>query len=407
MEQTGWQLKYPIDMDGQHFFPEAIKFTFNKRLGVNFQKALGNLESSSFRAGGKVKGFTNAQASAVLKMFGNKSVLPLTPSQVKIMNAELQKNHKELFSQQTMSDSMKEDMEQSTILNALEKISKVQESIQRQNSQLENIGTVYLNMPNNIALSEDIGWGGESLGVVGAITKGALKGGTDTTNALLGAGAGAAGNILSAAAGGLAGRILSKIPGVSGWTGGFLGAIAGETIQRGGEAAFSVKQNPYMEMMFSGIGFRSFKFDFVFRARNKSEINMVGKIIQMFRQHSRPSWQGGALGKSFMKYPQEYKIQFLTDIKGAYKDNLHLPTLKPCVCSNVETNFTPDNVWSAFENGAPVSITLGLTFQEKELVMADDVMKEWPDQTEPEGRSENFGSEEFSAFAVRKQQGSE
>ena len=203
-----------------------------------------------------------------------------------------------------------------------------------------------------------------------------------------------------AAAGGIAGRIMSKIPGISGMGGLLVGAIAGETIQRGAEAAFSVKQNPYMEMMFSGIGFRSFKFDFVFRARNKSEINMVGKIIQMFRQHSRPSWQGGALGKAFMKYPQEYKIQFLTDTNGTYLDNLHLPQLKPCVCSNVETNFTPDNIWSAYEGGAPVSITLGLTFQEKELVMADDIAKEWPSLTAPEGRSEDFGSDEFG-MAIR------
>ena len=48
--------------------------------------------------------------------------------------------------------------------------------------------------------------------------------------------------------------------------------------------------------------------------RNKKEIKEVGDIIKMFRQHSRPTWVGGkTLGKSFMNYPQEFHIKFLTD----------------------------------------------------------------------------------------------
>ena len=167
-------------------------------------------------------------------------------------------------------------------------------------------------MPNSIALNEPAGWGGESLGVVGNLTKGVLKG-SDTTamQSLAGGAVGHAGNLLAAAAGGIVGKVLSFIPGVSGVAGGILGAIGGNVIQSGAEAAFSVSHNPYMEMMFSGVGFRSFKFDFVFRARNKSEIQTVANIIKKFRQYSRPSWQGGSLGKSFMKYPQEFEIKFL------------------------------------------------------------------------------------------------
>ena len=129
-------------------------------------------------------------------------------------------------------------------------------------------------------------------------------------------------------------------------------------------------------MMFSGIGFRSYKFDFVFRARNKSEIKTVGEIIKKFRQHSRPTWVGSSLGKSFMNYPQEFQIQFLTELvsTNSYEQNLHLPYLKPSVLTSVDTNFTPNNIWAAYDKGAPVAITLGLHFQETELVMAQDVL---------------------------------
>ena len=253
---------------------------------------------------------------------------------------------------------------------------------------LLNFAAVYLNMPNSIALNEPAGWGGQELGVIGNLTKGLLKG-SDTTamESIAGGAVGHAGNLLAAAAGGIVGTVLSKIPGVSGMAGGLLGLIGGETIQRGGEAAFSVKQNPYMEMMFSGIGFRSYKFDFVFRAKNKSEIITVGEIIKKFRQHSRPTWVESSLGKSFMNYPQEFQIQFLTDFNNSYEQNLHLPYLKPAVCTSVDTNFTPNNIWSAYDKGAPVAITLGLSFSEMELVMADDVARDGLDMNEQMGQN--------------------
>jgi hypothetical protein len=86
-----------------------------------------------------------------------------------------------------------------------------------------------------------------------------------------------------------------------------------------------------------------------------------------------------------MNYPQEFHIQFLTDTSGSYAPNLHLPYLKPAVCTAVETNFTPDNIWSAYKDGAPVAITLGLTFSEMELVMAEDVARDGLTMSEQEG----------------------
>ena len=92
-----------------------------------------------------------------------------------------------------------------------------------------------------------------------------------------------------------------------------------------------------------------------------------------------------------MNYPQEFHISFLTNVKNIdgenYEPNLHLPKLKPCVCTAVETNFTPDNIWAAYDRGAPVAITLGLAFSEMELVMADDVAKDGLQMDEQEGQN--------------------
>ena len=99
-------------------------------------------------------------------------------------------------------------------------------------------------------------------------------------------------------------------------------------------------------------------------------------IIKMFRLNSRPTYVQGEFGKSFMNYPMEFNIEFLTKTKrgkDTWNTNSSLPQLKPVVCGNVTTNYTPDNQWSAHEGGRPNAIQLSLSFKETELVMAEDV----------------------------------
>ena len=382
------QLKYPSDLSEEHFFPEAIRFGFVQRTGVDFddvtdamtntyKKELRTSRSSDFVTGGRHGLGTGDLQWGSESGLGDVTFSQATPADKAILDEKFRKY------QETHGGEKPEPSLVETWINKIgagwASTQAAFGNIQRQNSTTQEIGSIFLHMPNSISLNESAGWGGESLGVVGNLTKGALKG-SDTTamQSMAGAAIGSAGNLMAAAAGGIVGTILSKIPGVSGMTGGLLGLIGGEVIQRGGEAAFSVKQNPYMEMMFSGIGFRSYKFDFVFRARNKSEIKTVGEIIKKFRQHSRPTWVGSSLGKSFMNYPQEFQIQFLTELvsTNSYEQNLHLPYLKPSVLTSVDTNFTPNNIWAAYDKGAPVAITLGLSFSETQLVMADDVAKD-------------------------------
>jgi hypothetical protein len=415
MAVQGFQHKYPMDLETggmESFFPEAIKFTFNKRLGVNFDGVLSDIKSKWNEAGAleahsNRMGWLRGQFADLKSRIDNNNftvkhefIGVSTGQSAKAAGIVPEEEAQKIYRQykddhgHEAADSHKEIIKEGVAYLSL--ASEALAEVRRQNSLIDPLGSVYLNMPNNIALSESAGWGGESLGVVGALTKGGLKSGDgDMVSSLLGAGAGSAGQVLAAAGGGIVGSVLGKM-GLA--MGGIIGMVGGGAIQKGAEAAFSVAQNPYMEMMFSGIGFRQFKFDFVFHPRHKSEIREVGKIIQAFRQHSRPKWVGGMLGKSFMEYPQEYQIHFLTDVKGNWMPNQHLPKLKPCVCSNVETNFTPNNIWSAYKDGAPVAITLGLSFQEKELYMADDVASEWPANEEQGESSDESARSMFNRY---------
>ena len=67
----------------------------------------------------------------------------------------------------------------------------------------------------------------------------------------------------------------------------------------------------------------------------------------------------------------------MTDSGGGWGPNNFIPQLKMCVCDNVSSNYTPQSIWAAYEQGVPVAVNLSLSFQETELVMAEDVKEGW------------------------------
>jgi len=162
-------------------------------------------------------------------------------------------------------------------------------------------------------------------------------------------------------------------------SGAILGSLGGGAAQKALESSFANIGNPYKEMTFSGIGFREFSFNFVFRARNHPEVQAVQNIIEKFRYYSKPTFQQGM---SILNYPQEFHIEFLTkpeNKKGKtsldrFETNPYIPQIKMCVCKGVNTNFTSQNTWRALKTGAPVEISLQLQFEETELVTGDDVI---------------------------------
>tara|TARA_R110001592_G_scaffold11166_2_gene55803 strand:- start:254 stop:457 length:204 start_codon:yes stop_codon:yes gene_type:complete len=57
---------------------------------------------------------------------------------------------------------------------------------------------------------------------------------------------------------------------------------------------------------------------------------------------------------------------------GQASENDYYNKIATCVCTACETNYTPDGVKS-FEGGAPVKITMSLSFQETELLTKERV----------------------------------
>jgi hypothetical protein len=101
---------------------------------------------------------------------------------------------------------------------------------------------------------------------------------------------------------------------------------------------------------------------------------MIQNIITSFRACSKPTYDGDNGKTGVFAYPKEFWIEFLTlDANNSYQTNTYLPELKTCVCTGVNTNFTGSG-WRSFAGGAPVDISLQLTFAETEIITGEDVL---------------------------------
>ena len=165
--------------------------------------------------------------------------------------------------------NMLELLSSSVSVFALAAQKQQQKALKRGNDCTNIIGSIYLNMPNGIQFNEAANWSGDSLGFMGKMAKDIVGGGGDgSSQTMLGAVAGSGGNLIGGAIGALP-SLVSKLGISGGMFGAAIGAMAaGSPMQKGAEAALGVAQNPYMEMMFSGVGFRKFQFEFILRPKS-------------------------------------------------------------------------------------------------------------------------------------------
>tara|TARA_Y100000593_G_C4271264_1_gene317498 strand:+ start:81 stop:1235 length:1155 start_codon:yes stop_codon:yes gene_type:complete len=352
--RLGTTLIYPLDLDGQTFYPESIKFTVCHRESASLEE-VGRVFETAFMEQNWVK---------IYKAYRDND-------EKQIAAFEKQKQEEEAeraAAGNVLENSFFSDMK-TVVKNTKPALTKGLN--QKHSNTVTRLETIYMNMPNEITFSEPVGWEGTDLGIWGGLTKekesAITAGAVSNFGNMMGAGTGALGGLIAGA--------FKKLPGINMMTGGLLGLLGGQGLQKTMESGFGNIGNPYKEMTFSGIGFREFSFNFVFRARSFKEVETVKDIIETFRYYSKPKF---LRGRSLLSYPEEFHIEFLTrnDINDQFDTNNYIPQIKMCVCKGVNTNFTSQNTWRALRDGAPVEISLGLQFEETELVTAEDVIGE-------------------------------
>jgi hypothetical protein len=120
--------------------------------------------------------------------------------------------------------------------------------------------------------------------------------------------------------------------------------------------------NPNMELLFSDVTIRNFRFSFKLTPRNKREAEQVKLIIRAFKRNMAPQAQGGVANGSqfFLRTPNIFKLRY----RSGNKDHPFLHKFKQCFLTDMQTTYTADGVYSTYEDGTPVSMQMDLSFKE-------------------------------------------
>jgi len=127
--------------------------------------------------------------------------------------------------------------------------------------------------------------------------------------------------------------------------------------------------NPNLELLFRGPTLRPFNFTFSMGARNEKESEEIMRILRFFKQGSAPQ---RTQSQMLIKAPHTFQIEYLYRQKD---QNKFLNRIKECALLSIGVNYTPNNNYATFGNGAPTSIEMTLSFKELDPVFNDDYLE--------------------------------
>lgn len=134
--------------------------------------------------------------------------------------------------------------------------------------------------------------------------------------------------------------------------------------------------NNHKEMLFDGVGFRTFNFSFRLTPQSEQEAVNISNIISCFKFYAAPEVYAGSTGR-WLTYPAEFDIKFISN----GQENLFLNRISTCALTNIRVNYAPTGAgWSSFrptKDGTMtpgVCTTLDLSFQELEIITKSRVL---------------------------------
>jgi hypothetical protein len=144
-----------------------------------------------------------------------------------------------------------------------------------------------------------------------------------------------------------------------------------------GDAMMKNVQNTFSDMNFGNMQRRKFQFSWTLVARNKSQLVEIDELIRKLRFHAHPSYTAGVAVGTYLTFPGQIDIEWYTR-NGAddYTENAWLPKISSCVIDSIDTDYSPNNQYSFFQNtGAPTQINLSVTFTEIHPLVKLDIAR--------------------------------
>ena len=130
---------------------------------------------------------------------------------------------------------------------------------------------------------------------------------------------------------------------------------------------------------------RTFNFNWKLVPRNDAETRAIKNILQVLRGRSLPDYaaklglteggaslDGGNISDRWLTVPHVFRLHWKNGDNGQRIDSL--PKIKPCVMTDVQINYTPDNIWATYEGANPVAYDMTLGFTETEIITSQEVL---------------------------------
>lgn len=217
-------------------------------------------------------------------------------------------------------------------------------------TDLEKLGSVTLHLPENIENSSKSQFEGVNSGAFGIMSNmGETMGDGNFLSQILNLGGGLAASGFAFASEKLGGDGLNTQVGVD---------IMG--VKAGGVVAGANKH-----MLFRGIDFRQFNYQYSILPRSSKESTEINNMIKFLRMNMLPDMAG----LNFFRVPNTFTVEYFLGGKPA--EFLH--KIKPCVLMDCTVKYGGNGAFATFnETDAPAVIELNLTFQEIQLVTSSD-----------------------------------
>ena len=126
--------------------------------------------------------------------------------------------------------------------------------------------------------------------------------------------------------------------------------------------------NPNLELLFNGVGLRTFPMSFQFFPRNKQEGMVVLNIIRTLKFEMAPSKTGEGRTGVFIKQPSVFQLTY----KQGNGPHPFLNRFLPAVLSDMKVNYSASGTFSAFYDGTPTHMQVDLQFKELNPIFRED-----------------------------------
>lgn len=176
------------------------------------------------------------------------------------------------------------------------------------------------------------------------------------------------------------GSAMSKLGGAATWAvingvtkakpGGLINTITNKLMSGGSgstktqiESSQRIAQNPMKEVMFTGMGFRDYSFNYILSPKNRGEAAQIREIIATLRYYALPEL---VLGRLYYIFPGVFRFRFMI----GSRENIWIPKIGTSVIETISVDYSPTNgnTWSSHPLGEPAFIRISIRIKEIEIV---------------------------------------